>query len=232
MGSREDIEKLEAAGVIGRCTKEQIRVTGSLFSVVEAEKGRRRPIYWPKALNRALEDRIPQVELSDSIEHAQVEKNIWAATFDLRASFFQIELPPRTRELFGLMTNCGTHRFKRLPMGFSASPFIMNEVTKLCAATGVENVRTDVYIDNVRFTSASKEKVILASKIFKERCDEFGITLNEEPGNTPHMNGDFLGLNHRKEKRWYMLEKEFCINNIVDSLRVFNTTGIFLMLYL
>ena len=29
-----------------------------------------------------------------------------------------------------------------------------------------------------------------------------------------------------------MLEKEFCINNIVDSLRVFNTTGIFLMLYL
>ena len=156
----------EAAGVIERCTKEQIRVTGSLFSVVEAEKGRRRPIYWPKALNRALEDKIPQVELSDSIEHAQVEKNIWAATFDLKASFFQIELPPRTRELFGLMTNCGTHRFKRLPMGFSASPFIMNEVTKLCAATGVENVRTDVYIDNVRFTSKSKELVEKASQIF------------------------------------------------------------------
>ena len=190
----DDIEKLEAAGVIERCTKEQIRVTGSLFSVVEAEKGRRRPIYWPKALNRALEDKIPQVELSDSIEHAQVEKNIWAATFDLKASFFQIELPPRTRELFGLMTNCGTHRFKRLPMGFSASPFIMNEVTKLCAATGVENVRTDVYIDNVRFTSKSKELVEKASQIFRERCAEFGATLNVEEGNAPHQSGEFLGL--------------------------------------
>ena len=192
---QEDIDTLERAGIIERCTKEQIVTTGSLFSVVEEEKKRRRPISWPKALNKAVEDKIPQVELQDPIEHARIDKNVWAATFDIKASFFQVELPPRTREFFGLMTNCGCHRFKRLPMGFNASPFVMNEITKLCAATGVSKVRTDVYIDNVRFTSASKEKVILASKIFKERCDEFGITLNEEPGNTPHMNGDFLGLN-------------------------------------
>ena len=79
-------------------------------------------------------------------------------------------------------------------MGFNASPFVMNEVTKLCASTGVKNVRTDVYIDNVRFTSTSKESVILASKIFKERCKEFGATLNDEEGNKPHQEGEFLGL--------------------------------------
>jgi hypothetical protein len=46
---QEDIDTLERAGIIERCTKEQIVTTGSLFSVVEEEKKRRRPIYWPKA---------------------------------------------------------------------------------------------------------------------------------------------------------------------------------------
>ena len=31
----EDIEALESAGIIERCTKEQIKTTGSLFSVVD-----------------------------------------------------------------------------------------------------------------------------------------------------------------------------------------------------
>ena len=193
---KEDIEKLEAAGIIERCTKQQIKVTGSLFSVVEVEKGRRRPIYWPKSLNKAVDHLVPAIELSDAIEHAQIEKSVWAATFDIKASFFQIELPPKTREYFGLETTLGTFRFKRLPMGFNASPFVMNEVTKLCAATGVENLRTDVYIDNVRFTSRSKEAVELASKIFQDRCIQFGVTLNDEEGNKPHQEGDFLGLSY------------------------------------
>ena len=62
---KEDIEVLEKAGIIERCTKEQILTTGSLFSVVEEQKGRRRPIYWPKSLNKALEDKIPEVQLSE-----------------------------------------------------------------------------------------------------------------------------------------------------------------------
>ena len=59
-----------------------------------------------------------------------------------------------------------------------------------------QNVRTDVYIDNVRLTSKSRSKVEEASKIFKQRCAEFGVTLNVEPGNEPHQDGDFLGLRY------------------------------------
>jgi hypothetical protein len=50
--------------------------------------------------------------------------------------------------------------------------------------------------DNVRFTSRSKEAVEPASKIFQDRCIQFGVTLNDEEGNKPHQEGDFLGLSY------------------------------------
>ena len=78
---QEDIDTLERASIIERCTKEQI------VTVVEEEKKRRRPIYWPKALNKAVEDQM-QVEIQDPIEHARIDKGVWAATFDIKASFF------------------------------------------------------------------------------------------------------------------------------------------------
>jgi hypothetical protein len=184
---QEDVNVLLQSEILERCTKEQIRMTGSLFSVVEEQKKRRRAIYWPKSLNLAVDHMKPEIELEDTIAHARVEKNLWAATFDLKASFYQVELPEPTRSMFGLHTDSGCFRFKRLPMGFSISPYIMNEITKQAASEAqCDNLKTDVYIDNVRFTSSSKSKVEEACVKFKRFCEQSGVTLNEEEGNKPH----------------------------------------------
>lgn len=194
---KEDIATLLQANIIERCTKEQIRVTGSLFSVVEKLKNRRRAIYWPKALNSAVEHLKPNVDLTDPIEHARVEKNIFAATFDLKASFYQVELPEKTREMFGIICECGCFRFRRLPMGFSISPFLMNEITKQAAeAAQTDEVKADVYIDNIRLTSNDRQKLEESCKKLRSHCKNNNITLNDEPGNDVHQQGDFLGLSY------------------------------------
>ena len=197
---QEDLKTLLDADIIEKCTKQEIRVTGNIFSVVEEHKKRRRPIFWPKSLNAAVADQKPDVQLRDAIQHAQIARDVWAATFDLKASFFQVELPAQTREFFGLHTEFGCFRYKRLPMGFSASPYVMHAITSLAASAGSQaGVRTDVYIDNVRFTSKSRDKVVDASDKFVAFCKEHGITLNKEEGNAPHRQGEFLGLEYDYE---------------------------------
>ena len=192
---KEDIATLLQANIIERCTKDQIRVTGSLFSVVERAKNRRRAIYWPKALNSAIEHLKPHVDLIDPIEHARVDKNIFAATFDLKASFYQVELPEETKKMFGIMCESGCFRFCRLPMGFSISPFVMNEITKQAAeAAHTDTVKAEAYIDNVRLTSNNRQKLEEACKKFRSHCNGNNITLNDEPGNEIHQHGDFLGM--------------------------------------
>ncbi|KAF8289605.1 target of rapamycin (TOR) kinase 1, putative [Trypanosoma cruzi] len=93
-----------------------------------------------------------------------------ASCLDLKASFFQVSLPRETRHLFRCRVEDGTLvELTRLPMGYKASPEILQIITSTIAGvtTVVHRlwaapplVRIVVWIDDTRIAGSKSDETL------------------------------------------------------------------------
>jgi hypothetical protein len=193
----DDLTSLKNSQIIRCVSKREIHrhngQFGTAFSVVEIHKNRRRFIYWPKSINSCEElDKIVP-ELQDVVSYAQLPPNQWAAQFDIKASFYQYELPEAVKWHFAFEFEGSYYIMERLPMGFRLAPALMQAVSK-CLVSKIDS-HADVHIDNTRFVG-TQEEVTRCSVAYRKVCTEAGVTLNDDPLNKPHQRGEFCGLQY------------------------------------
>ena len=106
--------------------------------------------------------------------------------FDFAAFFDQINLEENVRSYFVIRVGNETYDLTRVPMGSSFSAHTAQVVTwSLLEALLTEEQYSDVEIstmlDNVAFASNNKETLNSAIDKFLTRCQEAGVTLNDNP---------------------------------------------------
>jgi hypothetical protein len=169
------------------------------FGVYERKKHRRRGILWPRQTNDQI-DYECLIELKSLlVQMGEVRKGDVAVTFDVTASFHHWVLSPEVQLFFCFRNRDGkVYKFKRGVMGYRPMAELMDVAAKILAfstyisAEG-SDVTTTTHIDNVRFLGTATE-VEKAAARFRANCAFAKITLNEEAGNKPHMQGDFCGV--------------------------------------
>jgi hypothetical protein len=192
------VQSLISADIVEPTSEADAMRYGSLFTVYERLKHRQRFILWPKHVNSNVEYSADFSLPGTDAQIKEIRDIVWAITFDLTASFYQCELAPEVRPYFCFRTKEGIFRFKRMVMGFSPAAEIMDTILRVISTratidAGVPGTPT-TYIDNVRYGHSSKVNVMTWGTSFRRTCQHAGITLNVEPGNTPHQLGTFLGV--------------------------------------
>lgn len=160
------------------------------FFVVEWNKKRRRPIFWPD-LNEVIKKehmgdaRIP---LKRSVRRNGLSGS-WSIQFDFKAWYDQLPMHHRISKYFAFD---GKHCLRTLPMGFRPACEVAQSISLALADFNLpDGVSVDVYIDNVRFVG-ERDAVIEAGRQFVERCRRVGAKVdNEKP--EPKQEDDFLG---------------------------------------
>jgi len=112
----------------------EARPNTTVFLIPEEKKQRFRVIHWTRFANEAAVNHYKWnhkvAQQADVLDYIPL---VWSAafgaTFDLKASFYQIELPKELRNLFVFRVGNRTMRMVRLPMGFSLSC----EILQICA---------------------------------------------------------------------------------------------------
>ena len=95
------------------------------------------------------------------------------------------------------------YAYKRLPMGTTFPPEIMQAVAQAMANIVQERVfgsrggargpKPVVHIENVRFLANTQREARFYAEQWARLCKEISVQCGEEPVNTPHQHGDFLG---------------------------------------
>jgi hypothetical protein len=195
-----DLAALETAGIIRKMLPDEApRALGSIFTVAEERKQRRRFIYWPRWLNDALTTLTEH--MCDVVDHSRdlqlpgvAQHDTYATTWDLEASFYQIAIPESAQPYYAF-TYKGVHYcMRRLPMGLVQSPGLMQTILEILAPDD-DTVRTGRHVDNVRFVG-SHQAVKDANTRFRSVCAFVDARLRNEPQNEPHQEGEFLGLRY------------------------------------
>ena len=151
------------------------------FTVIEAEKHRRRPIYEPYVND--LFRRVPTVRfMSAEQRHKILAKGKYAAAFDFSAWYDQLGIDPQIGAF--LAANQGSKWFAptTLPMGFRPSCATAQSVT-WAIVHGIEagtTCRVITYIDNVIIVGADKSEVRRVAERFVSRAREAKAVLNDE----------------------------------------------------
>ncbi|KAF8277095.1 diacylglycerol kinase-like protein [Trypanosoma cruzi] len=113
-----------------------------------------------------------------------------ASCLELKASFFQVSLPRETRHLFRCRVEDGTLvELTRLPMGYKASPEILQIITTLAIA-GVTTVvhrlwaapplvRDDVWIDNIHIAGSKSDATLWEAQVLRN-ADSCHASMGED----------------------------------------------------
>ena len=182
---------------------------------------------WSDYVNDILPD-VPTPALEDVVKAAlQVSGGQWAVCFDLVSSFFQVLLAEEVRPYYAFVIEVDQadgsrkkvgYAYKRLPMGTTFSPEVMQAVVQAMAnivqdqVFGVrgseKELRPVVHIDNVRFLANTRKEATMYAEKWLKLCADINVTCGDEPGNTPHQEGDFLGLQYDYAKGTVQLAKK------------------------
>ena len=155
-----------------------------IFPIPEYDKERNRIIGWPLWANGwTYEWDHTTAKQSDAVELTRmVHSASWAATFDLKASFFQVGLEPNQRQAFVFTVRGRVFCFKRLVMGYTASAEIMQLLTQAIAQIVTSSIgghpRFIVHVDNVLFLG-SFDEIQAVIKAMNEAADTFSVTFSE-----------------------------------------------------
>ncbi|ESS55697.1 hypothetical protein TCDM_12815 [Trypanosoma cruzi Dm28c] len=108
---------------------------------------------------------------------------------ELKASFFQVSLPRETRHLFRCRVEDGTLvELTRLPVGYKASPEILQIITSAIAVvTTVTHrlwaapplVRVDVWIDNTRIAGSKMNATLWEAQVLRN-ADSCHASMGED----------------------------------------------------
>lgn len=208
--SPEDIQRLCENTTLVSIADNSEPVTAIAFSVDETSKQRRRFILWPKMLNdvlgRTSQFSLPSVEQVIQIAAASLRNVPHGATpavvtADLRAAFFQHEVPEALQRWFVFKVGKGrqTKKLKLLvlAMGFVSSPEIQQRLSKALTrkippALGLPQVREIIFLDNFAFFGTNHQ-VAGAAKILQALTSRYAVTIGEGPDIT-NDSFIFLGL--------------------------------------
>ncbi|PWV03769.1 hypothetical protein C3747_169g88 [Trypanosoma cruzi] len=229
-----DAHLLRTAGIIEDALS---TITGGWiipFSVVEEKTTglRRRWIAWPrdKKSDDPYEANVPLLHISHYLPPVMAEA---ASCLNLKASFFQVSLPRETRHLFRCRVEDGTLvELTRLPMGYKASPEILQIITTLAIA-GVTTVahflwaapplvRDDVWIDDIRSAWSRSDATLWEAQVLRnaDSCHAF-MGEERESGATQYT---FLGVQFDHAHRAVSLSDKFvrslCAMPTLNSLTI------------
>jgi hypothetical protein len=184
------------------------------FSVVEEkvdEAGqpyiRRRPIAWPKSANERLKvsGYEPQVDLRYFAHYRAAALHEAATLRDLKAGFFEVEIPHYARSQFRFRDAEGRlYEMCRLPMGHSASPEIMQTLTSVLAGDPAFCAEQEsftfsspgslaVWIDGIRYTGSAAD-MQQAGDFVDQRAKRFGMTCKPSESRTAVQDYEFIGV--------------------------------------
>ncbi|CCD13221.1 unnamed protein product, partial [Trypanosoma congolense IL3000] len=197
MLSDADTKQLSDNGIIERINHADIQGFAWPFCVAELKKKgwRRRMILWPQEGNekvRQLFHYKPSLNLYNRIKYVS---SVWhdgpALRVDLKASFYQIPLSSEMSQHLafwaGSRDNGGWYAFKRLPMGHTLSPEIMQlamsslmcdeRFTMIPRLLRVCSI--DTWLDDARVLAPSLKKLEATSALIKFRMRTCEATIGE-----------------------------------------------------
>ena len=193
-----DAAVLLEAGYITPFTASPLKtsIDAEYFSVIEEEKGRRRPIIWPAGFLERSTYRSRFTLRSVPEYAALVHHGTHAVAFDLASSFAQVPLSPNTNIVLSGLD--GTRwRVERLPYGIDFAPEVMQliccQLADWASAACGHRPTTAVHIDNVAAVG-NLAAVTAWAAAFVGICAEYGVTLNTEAGNVPASVFSFAGI--------------------------------------
>ena len=224
--SEQDIRNLVKSEIIHRVSYEDLEKRPTQDQVIpfstyeERETGaRRRFICWPKYHNQALENlysaRVPigqPVSYVNKITHERAMKR------DLKAGFFQIELPKAARAFYRFRYGASTYEMTRMPMGHACAPEIQQILTSTLAghdgyslnslkSHGFNTQQLDIYLDGIRYCG-TKDEVDIYERFVDNRAYETNMTFKqEESANTTEY--EFLGVHYNHSSKQYKLCDRF-----------------------
>lgn len=126
-GMREAIKRLESAGVLERCARNEVSNSFPLFIIPKGSSGEGRLIYDTKGWHRAIYTdhfKLPTVERVVTLRAPYILK------LDIKDAFYRIEIEKNRRKLLGVYYQKKKWRFTRLPMGLAAAPYILQRVVQ------------------------------------------------------------------------------------------------------
>ena len=178
-------------------------ITCNYFSIVERKDSgdRRRAIHWAKLFNEHCDAAgyKAQVNLRHHSHYFPRVEQDFGACYDLKASFFQVLLPSKFLFTFA-DENGSVYGLKRLPMGISTAPEIMQIITStlagdplFCKPKFKSSALVDIWIDNVLY-SGTLNKVRESAAAFRSRIAEANATLNEKESRDACKKLDFIGM--------------------------------------
>ena len=151
--TRKTIRQMLKAQVITEAAHDDV-VNSIIFLVPEPLKGRNRIIAWPLWANQEEYEWCHEVAIQTDIVDllSELHTDNYAAVFDLRCSFYQIDISQATKA-FVFEVDGHKYKWTRLPMGYSASAEIMQLVSQAIAqrATQATSVKAIVHVDNILY---------------------------------------------------------------------------------
>lgn len=186
--SRKTLKQMIRAKVICEAG-EGAKVNTLVFLVPEPSKLRNRIIAWPIWANQREDQWYEwdhsvawQADICQIVE-ADILSASYGACFDLKASFYQVELSSQQSQAFVFSVAGKKYQWTRMPMGYTTSAEIMQLLTQTVAELSVKgtNVQWRVHVDNILFSSNSKEQVQIAINNAVQIALDFGLTYSEIP---------------------------------------------------
>ena len=175
-----DVPVMLRGGLIEQVERKEVRGFVKMFLHDEPSKDRYRPIRNCEDFNSATSRQIcGQVNMArkDQVVEA-VHYGDYMLQLDFAAMFDQFELAPAVRNLFCFRDGSSYFRLKTLPMGIRTAVGVAGACTERLLDFEKRS-RAMSIIDNVLFVG-SKEDVLHDARIFVDRVNFIGATLNED----------------------------------------------------
>jgi len=188
--SRADYDTIVAADKLAPLANdESIKGWAVGYLIPQVPKEQRRPV-WEPALNRQHLEGQPSVSYPARRTRRYLRGFGFTADFDFMQYFDQLPLTPQAQlfhcvryavaEADGSVTE-SVMKLTRLPMGATHAPAVAQLLTNTVIAPllHLRGIRVFSMIDNVRIAAAQEDIFLRAIQLFRDRCAEAGIQLNE-----------------------------------------------------